>query len=196
MAFVGSFNPYPGGFHMSRFSVGLIASCLCLLVASSAAAQADMGFKGMGVKLAYVGPEDVDATVGFGVFANLGTIVPRLSIEPNIGYWTTSEEEFGTELSVSDFSIGAKAKYGIDVKNSNIEPFFGGGLGLHFLSAEVSGFGMSISDSETKLGLDFGGGVLFPVNPQWQIMTELWYSVVSDVNQVSLGIGLQYNLGM
>ncbi len=181
---------------MSRFSVCVITSCLCLFAASSAVAQADMGFKGTGVKLAYVGPEDVDATVGFGVCADLGTMVPRLRLEPNLSYWSTSEEQFGTEVSVRDIAFGAKAKYEFPMRKSAIQPYVGGGLGLHFVRAEVSALGTSVDDSEVKLGFDFGGGVAFPVSPQWDIMTELWYSVVTDVNQVSLVLGVQYNLGL
>jgi hypothetical protein len=181
---------------MKRLSVCLIASCLCVVVATGAVAQADMGLKGIGAKLGYVGPEDVDATIGFGVSANLGTIAPRFMLELNAGFWSASEEPFpGNEFSVQDISFGAKGKYMFPVKKSQVNPFVGGGLGLHFVSAELTSGGVSTDDSEVKLGLDFGGGLLFPMNPQWDLMTELWYGVVSDVNQVSFIVGVEYNLG-
>jgi len=160
-------------------------------------AQADMGLKGMGVKLGYVSPEDVDATIGFAVFADLGTIVPQLMLEPQIGFWTKSEDMFGAEVSVRDIAVGARAKYLFVLPNSRMEPFLGGGLGLHFVSAEMSIPGFpSVSDSEVKLGLDIGGGLHIPVNPQWDVLTEVWYGIVSDVNQLSFMVGARYNFGI
>jgi len=56
--------------------------------------------------------------------------------------------------------------------------------------------GYSVDDSSTKLGLDMGGGMFVPINPRWDFMTELWYGVVNDVNQLSFTIGAVYKLGM
>ena len=182
---------------MARFLVGLMILCICAFTASGVLAQTDLGPRGMGAKIGWVGPEDVDGTIGFAVFMDMGTIVPQLMLEPQIGFWTKSESEFGVDVSVRDIAVGARAKYLFDIKNSNIEPFVGGGLGLHFVSAEVTvpGFG-SADDSEVKLGLDIGGGLHFPVNPQWDILTEVWYGIVSDINQGSLMVGARYNFGM
>ena len=44
--------------------------------------QSDKDFKGIGVKLGIVDPEDLDATIGFGTFLDLGTIIPNLISEP------------------------------------------------------------------------------------------------------------------
>jgi hypothetical protein len=173
---------------------------------SNAAAQTDLGLKGVGLKIGYVGPEDVDGTFGLGLIADHGTLAPRTKLESYISYWSKSENEFGVEVSMRDIALGARAKYLFDVPNSNLRPFVGGGLGLHFLHAEVTvptqnigGFtipGSSADDSSVKLGLDMGGGMFVPVNPRWDFMTELWYGVVNDFNQVSFTIGAVYKLGI
>jgi hypothetical protein len=180
-------------------------SCLCVLTVTNAAAQSDLGFKGAGLEVGFVSPENIDATVGIGAFADLGTIVPSLMLEAYLDYWSKSEEEFGLKTSIRDIAIGAKAKYQFDVSSSRIRPFVGGGIGLHFLSAEMAipdqnfgGFiipGASVGDSSTKLGLDLGGGFNAPINPRIDFLTEIWFGLVSDVNQLSLKIGVSYNMG-
>jgi opacity protein-like surface antigen len=162
--------------------------------------------KGVGLKFGYVGPEDVDGTFGIGFVANHGTFTPRTMLESYLSYWSKTEEEYGLEASIRDIALGARAKYLFDVPNSNVRPFVGAGLGLHFLHAEVTmpaqdigGIiipGYSVDDSSTKLGLDMGGGMFVPINPRWDFMTELWYGVVNDVNQLSFTIGAVYKLGM
>ncbi|UCG52377.1 MAG: outer membrane beta-barrel protein [Candidatus Latescibacterota bacterium] len=190
---------------MSRFCLCLIASCLCFLVVSNAAAQSDLGLKGAGLEVGFVDPQDVDATLGFGVFVDLGTIVPRVKLDAHLDYWSKSEEQYGIEASVRDIAVGAKAKYLFEVPTNRIRPFAGGGVSIHFVSAEVTipdqnimGVivpGTSVSDSSTKLGLDLGGGFYAPLTPKVSFVTEMWVGIVSDVNQLSLKIGLLYNLG-
>jgi hypothetical protein len=173
---------------------------------SNAAAQTDLGLKGIGLKVGYVGPENVDGTFGLGLVGDFGTLTPRIMLESYLSYWSKSENEFGVETSVRDIALGARGKYLFNVPNSNVRPFAGAGLGLHFLHAEVSmpaqsigGFtvpGFSVDDSSVKLGLDMGGGMFVPINPRWDFMTELWYGVVNDFSQLSFAIGAVYKLGM
>jgi opacity protein-like surface antigen len=190
---------------MARYIVFVVAVCLCFGW-SSAAAQSDLGLRGVGAELGFVNPEDVDATLGFGVFTDLGTIMPRLMLEAYLDYWSNSQNEFGFETSLRDIALGAKAKYVFEVPNSRIRPFAGGGLGIHFVRGEVTvpdqnlgGViipGFTLDDSSTKLGLDLGGGMSVPINPKTDFLTELWFGVVSDVNQVSFKVGAVYKLGM
>jgi hypothetical protein len=173
---------------------------------SAADAQSDLGFKGIGGELGFVNPEDIDATLGLGVFADFGEIVPNLMLEGYIDYWSKSQEEFGVEASVRDIALGAKVKYVFDIAHSNIRPFAGGGLGIHFIRGEVTiadqsieGFyfpGMSVGDTSTELGLDFGGGMSIPINVKTEFLTELWFGIVSDVNQMSFKVGAVYKLGV
>lgn len=172
----------------------------CTLATGSAVAQSDLGLKNLGVAVGFVSPEDLGGTFSLGVFADHGTIAPRIGLESRIDYWSASEETFGNEVKVSDIALGARAKYFFPVANPSIRPFAGGGLALHFVHAEVTipaqfGFPeMTADDSETKLGLDLGGGLAMPVNPRWDFLGELWYGIVSDVGQFSMRAGLSYKL--
>jgi len=51
-----------------------VALVLVGVAASETQAQGGIGFYGVGGRLFYVNPEDVDATIGLGAFANLGQI--------------------------------------------------------------------------------------------------------------------------
>src|SRR5262249_50614292 len=143
-----------------------------------------------------VSPENLGGTVGVGVFADHGTIVPRLGLESRIDFWSASDEAFGTKVTTSDVTLGARAKYYFEVSHPTLRPFAGAGLGLHLLHSKVdiTGFG-SASSSDTKLGLDLGGGVAMPMNSAWDFTGELWYGIVSDVGQFSLRAGFAYKLG-
>jgi len=178
----------------------LVLLALGLVVSQQAMAQSNLGFKRLGGSIGYVSPEDLDGTIGLGVFADMGTITPEISLEPRIDYWSQSEEAFGTKVSVRDVAVGARAKYHFATSNPNMRPFAGAGLGLHFLSAEVEmslpGFPTeSYSDGETKLGLDVGGGLATTMSPRVDLIGEVWYGVVSDFSQFSLRMGLSYKLG-
>jgi opacity protein-like surface antigen len=189
---------------MSRSCIYLLVGCLGLFAVSDAMAQSNLGLKAAGLEVAVVNPEDMDATIGFAALADLGTIIPNLMLEANLGYWSTSEEAYGMEASIRDIAVGARAKYLFNISNSRIRPFAGGGLSVHFVSAEMTipeqdfmGIivpGSSASDSSTKLGLDLGGGLYAPMTPRMNFVTELWAGVVNDVNQLAFRVGVMYDL--
>jgi len=169
------------------------------LVSHEASAQSDIGLKRLGAMVGYVSPEDLDGTFGFGVFADLGTFTPNIGWDAHLDYWSESEEGFGAEVSIHDIVLGTHGKYLFDLKNSSIRPFAGAGLSMHFLKATVSfsdpNFGtMEESDSDTKLGLDLGGGFATSLSEQVDLHAETWY-VISDIDQFSLRMGLSMKMG-
>jgi opacity protein-like surface antigen len=163
--------------------------------------RSDLGLKRIGGALGYVSPENLDGVLGLGAFADWGTIAPRIGLESRLDYWSHSEESFGAKASIHDVIFGARAKYMFEVANPRIQPFAGGGLALHFLGAKVEtpAMGglpaMSASSSDTKLGVDLGGGISSPINPSLDFLGEAWYGIVSDVSQLSLRVGLSYRMG-
>lgn len=190
---------------MKKWAVSLVVAAICTVTAQNATAQSDLGFKAIGAQVGMVSPEDLDATFGFGVFADHGTITPDIRLESHIEYWGWSEDFNGGSTSVRDISVGARGKYMFETTSPSIRPFVGAGLGIHFLRAEVDipeqdlggGFiipAMSASDSETRLGLDLGGGMEMPVNPNANFIAEAWYGIVSDASTLSLRVGLSWNL--
>ena len=177
----------------------LITLCLSAVMAGSALAQSDLGLKKVGVAVGYVSPEDLDGTFTVGVFADHGTIVPNLGLESHLDFWSASDEVPGADLTVRDISLGARVKYYFPMSNSSLRPFAGGGLGFHMLHAEID-FDppfdyLSDDDSDTKIGLDLGGGVTMPMNDTWDFSGELWYGIVSDASQFSLRAAFAYRLG-
>jgi hypothetical protein len=55
--------------------------------------------------------------------------------------------------------------------------------------------GTSVSDTETKIGLDLGGGLRIDRGSQFAFIGEGWFSIVSDISQFSLMVGLEYMFG-
>lgn len=180
----------------------LLALALVSTTATAAMAQSDIGLKRVGVAVGFVDPENMDGTFSFGAFTDLGTITPNVKLESRLDYWSWSKSEFGAETKTSDITLGARGKYFFELQNSKLRPFAGAGLALHFLHGEVTtpaGGGlpaMTASDSETKLGLDLGAGASTPMTPKVDLLSEVWYGFVSDVNQFSLRVGLSYKLGV
>ena len=173
----------------------------CTMGATQALAQSDLGLKRVGAAVGYVSPENLDGTFSIGAFADMGNITPTISLEPRLDFWSWSDESFGAKTSVSDVKIGARGKDWFEVANQRIRPFAGAGLGIHFLHAQVDipaqgGFpAMTSEDSTNKLGLDLGGGIQAPMNERMDFHAEVWYGVVSDVNQFSLRVGLSQKIG-
>ena len=175
--------------------------------------QSDMGFKGIGVKIGIVDPEDLDATIGFGTFLDLGTIIPNLNLELNLDYWSKSENSFGFfgvpteggfEASVSDLTVGGTTKYIFSTNSSKISPFVGGGLGLHFLrlKVKVPGFeipefqvpGFEESDTKTKIGLRFVGGLFINLSSQIEGLAEFRYWIIEDANTLAILAGIVFKI--
>jgi opacity protein-like surface antigen len=191
---------------MQRF-VGplLILVILAALVPSSAAAQSRIGFRGAGLSLGVVEPENIDAAFGFGALLDLGAVARDVRLEAHVDYWWRSEDAFGAETSVRDLALGARSKYVFPIANPRLRPFAGAGLGIHFVEVEattpelnVGGLvfpATTVQDSDTKIGLDLGGGIAYSVSPRASLLSELWYSFVSDVDHLSLRFGVLWKLG-
>jgi len=175
---------------------------LFLLITSISFAQAQIGFKGVGGALGYVKPENVDATIGFGAVVDLGTVSQNLGLEADVDYWSKSEKAGGFESSFRDLSIVGVVKYLFALENSQIKPYALGGLGFHFFKSKVEvpdifgvGLGGTFEDSETKIGIDIGGGAAYGVNEKVDVFAEARYRLVSDINQFLVKVGAIFKLG-
>ncbi|MGE5175814.1 MAG: hypothetical protein ACM3JJ_05500 [Hyphomicrobiales bacterium] len=173
----------------------------CSLPSQNAFAASDMGWKSLGVNVGYVDPSNVDGTVGFGAFADLGSFAKDWHLMPQLGYWSKSQGAFGVTASVSDFSVGTRANYMFHVSSPKFQPYAGAGLGLHFVSTKatvpdfLNGGTMEVTDSATKLGLDMGGGFVTPLSAKTDLTGDVWYTAVSDVDHFSMKIGIAMKLG-
>jgi len=178
----------------------LLTLLILIFTVPMASAQMQLGLRGAGFTVDFVSPEDTDTSIGIGLFADMGSITNQIVLEPYIGFWSKSEDGIGgAEASVRDMIIGARGKYEFSLAGSEMRPFAGAGLGIHFARAEFTtpdfGFGtISASDSRTKLGLDLGGGISAPFD-RFELRGEMWYSVVSDLNQLAFRFGVMWPMG-
>jgi hypothetical protein len=190
---------------MKKLLISLTVLLICTVASQNARAQADIGFKSVGVNLGLVNPEDLDTTPGFGVFADLGTLNPNIRWSAHLDYWSHGEDiPGGGDLSVGDISLSSRGTYMFEVKSSRIQPYAGAGLGIHFISSKIEVPDMVIGgntipgftahDSATKLGVDIGGGLRAPINPKTDFVSDAWFSIVDSVNMLSLKVGVAFKL--
>lgn len=187
---------------MKRYFALLVCFMAVSAMASTVIAATDIGVKGMGVRVGVVEPENLDATLGFGFFMDLGTFHPNVSFETYVDYWSKTFDVGTAESSFRDIAVGAKGEYMFSLSNPTIRPFIGAGVSAHFLHGEASIASMDIGgvtipgfsagSDDTKLGLDFGGGLRAGVADKVDIIGEAWYSIVSDINQLGITGGLLY----
>ena len=62
--------------------------------------------------------------------------------------------------------------------------------GLTIVGADFDGIG--ISTSESRVGLNLGGGVQFNITPKLHLHAETVYKIVSDIDRGVLSVGLSY----
>lgn len=190
---------------LRALTVFALALAICAFAVQDAMAESNMGLKALGVNAGLVSPEDIDETLGFGVFADWGNFSPQWALGTNIDYWSKSENmgDFGfgsVEASIRDISVTTRAKYLFAVSSPKFQPFVGGGLGLHFLRAEVT-FPEdpffpeeTVSDTQTELGIDLGGGFRTPIGASTELAGDLWYSIVDDFSQLSMKVGVAFRM--
>jgi hypothetical protein len=181
--------------------ISLLTLAMIALAAPVALAASDLGFKRVGAAIGFVDPENLGTTFSLGAFCDHGTIAPNISLESRLDYWSQSDQLFGTESSLRDIALGGRVKYTFVVSNPKIRPFAGAGLGLHFLKASITvppqfGYPAStVEGSDTKVGLDLGGGVSTPLNPKTDLLGETWFGIVDGANSFSVRGGVSFKLG-
>jgi hypothetical protein len=189
---------------MKRVTVAMAVIAVCTMIAASASAEANLALRGIGLKGGIVNPEDVGSTLGLGLVLDMGTLHKNVAFESYAGYWSQTDEGFGAEYGVRDFSFGSKAKYMFATSDPTVQPYAGAGLGIHVLNAhaETSAFsfggqtipGYSASDTYVKLGMDIGGGIQIDRGNQFAFLADAWYTI-SDVSYFSLMVGGVYMFG-
>jgi opacity protein-like surface antigen len=177
-----------------------------IFMVSTVFAQSEIGFKGVGGHIGFVMPEDpIDNTIGFGLDADLGTLMPNLHLGLYVDYWQKSyEESVGSfvsgsswEVTFSMLNIGANVKYAFPTQG-NIQPYAGGALGLGIASASVeskSEYGDYSSDnSESDISIGLLGGASMPVSPMMDGFIEARYMIVGDGDYLGIFAGILYKL--
>ncbi len=167
------------------------------MILGAGGAWAGMSLLSVSPRVDYVAPSDLDGTIGVGAVVDVGALTPMFGLAFTADYWSSNLSGYdGWDLS--DFALGARSRYNLVIDNPAFVPYFTAGLALHFFSWDLPeavtglpGYSASVDDSETKLGLDLGGGLDFNNN----MFIEARYRVVSDVDQFTIGGGFSFNLG-
>lgn len=186
-----------------KVSQVVMALALAAVISVPASAQADIGFKGVGGQLGLISISEGDAgsTIGFGAFAELGTIMPNLALQAGVDFWSKSWDTGNSDVEYSwrDIAIGAAVRYEFPINNPKLVPYAMGGLALHFFNAEVTStnnfFGDFSSDaSSTDLGVDLGGGARYKMNDQFTLIGQILYRL-ADADVFAIMVGGSFALG-
>jgi opacity protein-like surface antigen len=183
-------------------TIGLLFSIILCLTFTSAQAETDIGFYGIGGKLGYVMPEgDIENTFGLGVQADLGTITEQVHLDAFVDFWSKGYDAGDFEWSWTNINIGAMAKYYFPV-SGNLNPYAGGGLGfaIGMWKTEYSGPANSYledldeSDTEIDIALHLAGGAEMELSPLLDGFFEVKYTI-SEADYFGFWLGVMYKLG-
>ncbi|MGD9549075.1 MAG: outer membrane protein [Candidatus Krumholzibacteriia bacterium] len=179
---------------MKKFASLAVIAIITMMAGN---AFAGLGLMSFAPRVAYVMPEDLDATIGFGAVVGLGELSPSFGLELTADYWKSNIEE-SDDWEVKDFILGLRARYDIATEG-NMKPYLFGGLGMNFMSVDFTyvdflGNHYDESDSESKIGFDLGGGLDFP-GESMSFFAEAAYRIVEDFSSLWLGGGVKFNMG-
>ncbi len=179
---------------MNTFMKWILISCLVVLTVgfSSANAESDIGFKGIGGRLGYVDIDNWDGTFNLGVVADLGTWMESLKWDGSIEYWASTESAYGFDLTVSGLAFRSGVLY--EFMQDKIRPRAGGGLGLHMISAEIATPIGTADDSESKFGFYLQGGVETDLSDKLRGAADIRLDMVEDADQTHIMFTLIYLL--
>lgn len=173
-----------------------------LFAVAWAGAQHDIGFKGFGAKIGIVMPDDVDNTVGFGLFADLGSF-EKFQLQAYLDYWSqeyTRDNKWDWRWSV--ISLAAIGTYEFDL-HSSIKPYVGAGLGFD-ISSWKSEFRRSDSSAELEdeprssetdfdLALHLIGGASYAFSPTLEGFAEIKFAT-GGIDYFGVYVGVVYKI--
>ena len=187
---------------MNVKKVVLIVVVVLSLFTIPASAASNVGFNGIGGRLFYEDFEGSSA-IGVGAVVKLAEFNTNLQFEGNVDLWSKTYDVGLFEAKLRDLIIGGTVKYYFTTSSPMLKPFVNGGLALHLLNSEGETaeitigdvtVGGSYSESSTKVGFDLGGGVAYALNPTTDLVANIMYRIVSDTNQLFIGVGFLISL--
>ncbi len=137
-----------------------------------APAASAMGISGGGGRIGYLDPQFADGGLALGAHLELESPGSNWHVQPNILWWDADP--------LTGFNNTLDAFYPCHAQ-SRTSPYLGAGLGLDMI--DVPG-----NDSETDLGVNLFGGVLFPAGSN-NLFIEARHTL-SDVDQSSVSFGI------
>ncbi|MEH0154582.1 outer membrane beta-barrel protein [Limibacter armeniacum] len=121
----------------------------------------------------------------------------QVSVDAQIDYTPFAEE---SNVNTNLFSIRVGASYYTQPEYTstlkNLRPYVNAAIGYYNIDVNIDnvpGVG-DIDDSEGKIGLNFGGGILYPIKDKLDINGKINYHFVDQGSFFLLNIGLLYHI--
>ncbi len=153
----------------------------------NAPASHGLGLQGFGARIGLVDPENASSTVALGAHVDAGEFVKNVHVMPYIEYWKVGVSGVNTR----DFTLATDVNLDFPLQGGHVVPYAGGGLGLHFLHADIPVVGGD--GSSKKLGLNIQGGIRNQVMPNLGLFGEVRFSFVDTADQLKVMGGFTYN---
>lgn len=155
---------------------------------------ADFNLKGISIYGGIVMPENWDTGFNAGAGISLGELSPGTYLIPSLTYWeTTTEQEDGADVDLSDFSVAIDVHYFIKHTPQGI--YVGGGLSYNIMKWEYSYISYPSGSryweeySDEKIGFSPVAGYLFNMG-KLAGFAEFKYHLIEDFNTIQISAGL------
>lgn len=121
---------------------------------------------------------------------------PKILIVPEFGYLTLGDDFSGAGFSVDShaFEVNGNLHYLFATQNPKVLPYVLGGIGYLRVSASASAGGFSGSASDSRVGVNVGGGLRWQAGDRWGVRPELKI-FVADGSNVQFTAGIYYKFG-
>jgi opacity protein-like surface antigen len=134
--------------------------------------------------------------IGLRMRVQVPQLIEGFSVVPMIEYWrnTSTLSDFDLETTRKDATLGALLRY--DWAREGWKPYFGAGVGMHFLSSHVDAPSLGLNDeseSVIKGGVMLLAGVKFGLAGKLGNLMELEYHGVGAHSQLKFNWGLSYD---
>ncbi len=157
-----------------------LSSAFFLTFAFSTAEAQGINFNGIGGRLGFVKPENIDGTFGIGFHTHLGEIVPNLVLYPSLEYWGKSRGG----VDFSQLALNGDLRYYFPLAgDANVDVFAGGGLGI-----------LLNDPGDNDIGLNVLGGIDVPFSGNWVAGGEIRF-VINDNTLFKIMAGITYMFG-
>ena len=145
----------------------IIVALFILSITDISFGQASIGFKGIGAKLGFAGPEgNIGNPIIFGGLVDLGSITEQIDLGAFVEYWTKSVNS----VDFNVFSIAAMGYYHFPMEESSLTPFAGASLGFTRWEG-----GLPVSNTDIAIGI--AGGVDLELSPKATGRAEFKYNL-------------------
>lgn len=179
----------------ARMPFAALAALLALTPAAPARAATLNAIEGL-TSTVFQQDQSSFSGIGLRMRMQIPQLVEGFSVMPIIEYWRNQStlKDFDVTATRKDATLGALMRY--DFKRETWQPYFGAGLGIHFLGNELDAPALGINDESESLikgGLAMLGGVRFGIAGRLSNLVELEYHYLPDHSQLKFNMGLGYD---